>query len=216
MEASAWSNECSWTSSWRYATTSVPEQRGHQYRGGCAGWLSAARRPAGGSYQRCAPRADPGASAVQRSSDGPGDRTASTPNGFAANAGLGGVVDTPDGCVAVQRNLETLEKRADRDFTKLNRGCKAPFLGRNNLRALTGWKVAWQEKTSGSCRDAEHEPTKKVTSVLGCAGKAEGRDPSPQPARTKLQLEGRAQCWTAPYGADLAQDWSKPKEEPKG
>lgn len=126
------------------------------------------------------------------------------------------MVDTPDGCVAVQRNLETLEKRADRDFTKLNRGCKAPFLGRNNLRALTGWKVVWQEKTSGSCRDAEHEPTKKVTSVLGCAGKAEGRDPSPQPARTKLQLEGRAQCWTAPYGADLAQDWSKPKEEPKG
>lgn len=135
------------------------------------------------------------------------------PNGFAANAGLGGAADTPGSCVAVQRNLETLEKRADKDFTKLNTGCKAPFLGRNNLRALTGWKAAWQEKTLGSCRDAEHEPAKKV---LGYAGKAEGRDPSPRPVQTKLQLEGRAQCWTTPYRADLAQDWSKPKEEPKG
>lgn len=50
------------------------------------------------------------------------DRTACTLNKFADNAKLGGVVDTPDDCAAVQRDLETLEKWADRDLIKFNTG----------------------------------------------------------------------------------------------
>ncbi|KAK4825053.1 hypothetical protein QYF61_023057 [Mycteria americana] len=38
------------------------------------------------------------------------DRTACTLIQFADSAKLGGVVDTPDGCAAIQRDLETLEK----------------------------------------------------------------------------------------------------------
>lgn len=49
-------------------------------------------------------------------SKGLDERTACTLNKFADNAKLGGVDDIADGCAPIQRNLEKLEKWADRNL----------------------------------------------------------------------------------------------------
>ncbi|KAK4815527.1 hypothetical protein QYF61_003219 [Mycteria americana] len=54
-------------------------------------------------------------------------------NKFADNMKQERVVDTPEGCAAVQRDLDRLEKWAHRNFMKLNKEkCKVLHLGRNN------------------------------------------------------------------------------------
>jgi len=48
---------------------------------------------------------------------------------------LGGVADKPEGCAAIQRDLNRLEKWADTDLMNFNTGgCKVLPLGRNNPR----------------------------------------------------------------------------------
>jgi len=52
---------------------------------------------------------------------------------FANDTELGGVMDTPEGCAAIQQDLERLESYVERNLMKFNKGkCRVLLLGRNN------------------------------------------------------------------------------------
>ncbi|KAK4818046.1 hypothetical protein QYF61_004573 [Mycteria americana] len=53
---------------------------------------------------------------------------------FSDDTKLGGVADTPEGRAVIQKDLNRLEKWADRNLTKFNKErCKVLHLGRNNI-----------------------------------------------------------------------------------
>ena len=69
-----------------------------------------------------------------------GDGTEWAVSKFADDTKLGGVADTPEGCVAIQRDVDRLEKWADRNLMKFNEGkCKVCTWGRTTPCISTCW-----------------------------------------------------------------------------
>ncbi|PKU42592.1 rna-directed dna polymerase from mobile element jockey-like [Limosa lapponica baueri] len=100
---------------------------------------------------------------------------------FADNTKLGGVADRPEGCAAIQRDLDVLDKWADRSLMKFSKGkCKVLHLGRNNtmhqymLRA-TQMESSFAEKdlwvlvnTKLNVIQQYDLVAKKANGILGC------------------------------------------------
>jgi len=63
-----------------------------------------------------------------------GDGAECTLSKFADDTKLGGMADTPESHAAVQRDLNRLEKWANRNLVKLNKKCRVLHLRRNYPR----------------------------------------------------------------------------------
>jgi len=80
---------------------------------------------------------------------------------FQEDANQSGVNNTPQGCAAIQRVLDRLEKLPEKKLIKFNKGkCKVLYLGRNNSMQKAGLgthqlEISLAEKDFGALVDNE-------------------------------------------------------------
>jgi len=100
---------------------------------------------------------------------------------FAVDTKLGGALDTPEGCVSIQRDMDRLESCAERNLMRFNKGkCRVLHLGRNNPRlGVDLLESSSAERDLGVVVDNELTmnyqcalAVKKANVILGCIRKS--------------------------------------------
>ncbi|GAB0187291.1 mitochondrial enolase superfamily member 1 [Grus japonensis] len=153
---------------------------------------------------------------------------------FADNTDLGGAANTPEGCAAIQRDLDRLEKQADRNHIKFNKGkCKVLHLGRNNpkhnyMLGATQLESSFAEKDLEVLMDTrmniskQHAlAAKKVNGILGCIRRSvaswfrEVILPLSF-ALVRPHLEYYVQLWAPQYKSNTGSTGKSPTEVTKG
>ncbi|GAB0184035.1 mitochondrial enolase superfamily member 1 [Grus japonensis] len=139
---------------------------------------------------------------------------------FADDTKLGGVANTPEGCTAIQRDLDRLESCVERNLVKFSKGkCRVLHLGRNNPKHqyrlgvdLLGSSAA--EKDLGVLVDNKlsmSQPcalvAKKANGILGCIKKSMASRSREitlpfYSALVRPHLEFCVQCWAPQFKKD--------------
>ncbi|GAB0205651.1 mitochondrial enolase superfamily member 1 [Grus japonensis] len=99
---------------------------------------------------------------------------------FTDDTKLGGVADTPEGCAAIQQDLDRLESWVERNLVKFNKGkCRVLHLGRNNPKHRLGFDLLGSSSAEKDLVDNKLSMNqqcalmaKKANGILGCIKKS--------------------------------------------